>query len=207
MYNDWFGGPEDDLVQMDPASDTPTASADPPPAADDPAPAESNPAADDSLADETQEAPEEAAADEPAEDEGSGGGGFFSGLPSFGSLPSFPSFGFPSFPSFFRTFSSRQGRSFYSDRQSRQLYSPCTDRITLPCIVEDFIGAGMGDIPSCIPVHCGSSLCQAGLASCKVETSVTPFHIGVHFGDGKVNKGSPEDNIGACLRYKQLPCS
>lgn len=202
MYNDFFGNPDDDLVPMDPASaDTPTASADPPAAADDAAPANS-PAPDDSLADETQDAPEEVQADEPAEEEGSGGGGFFGGFPSF----SFPSF--PSFPSFFRTFSSRQSRSMmYSDRQSRQLFSPCTDRITLPCIVEDFIGAGMGDIPSCIPVHCGSSLCQAGVSSCKLETSVTPFHIGVHFGDGKVNKGSPEDNIGACLRYKQLPCS
>lgn len=211
MYNDWFGGPEDDLVQMDTASaDPPGASADPTPAASETASPASSPAADDSLADETQEPAEEVAADDPAEDEGSGGGGFFSGLPSFGglpSLPSFPSFGLPSFPSFFRKFSSRQSRSMYSDRQSRQLYSPCTDRITLPCIVEDFIGAGMGDIPSCIPVHCGSSLCQAGIASCKVETSVTPFHIGVHFGDGKGNKGSPEDNIGACLRYKQLPCS
>lgn len=206
MYNDWFGDPEDDFNPLETASaDTPAASADPPAAADDAAPADS-PAADDSLADETQEAPEEVAADDPAEEEGSGGGGFFSGLPSFSGFPSLPSFSLPSFP-FFRKFSSRQSRSFYSDRQSRQLYSPCTDRITLPCIVEDFIGAGMGDIPSCIPVHCGSSLCQAGIASCKVETSVTPFHIGVHFGDGKINKGSPEDNIGACLRYKQLPCS
>lgn len=153
-----------------------------------------NTAADDSFADETQAQQDETQQqdnpqqqDDPQQDEGSGGGGgFFGGFPSF------------SFPSFFRTFSSRQ---------SRQLYSPCTDRITLPCIVEDFIGAGMGDIPTCIPVHCGSTLCQAGIASCKVETSVTPFHIGVHFGDGKINKGSPEDNIGACLRYKQLPCS
>jgi hypothetical protein len=77
----------------------------------------------------------------------------------------------------------------------------------MPCIVEDFIGAGMGDIQTCIPVHCGNSLCHAGVSSCKIETSVTPFHIGVHFGDGKAHKGSPEDNIGACLRYKQLPCS
>ncbi|CRK89795.1 CLUMA_CG003451, isoform A [Clunio marinus] len=137
-------------------------------------------------------------ADEPTQDdemladeEGSGGEaadtGFFSGFPSF------------TFPSFFSSFTGR--------RRSRQLYSPCTDRITLPCIVEDFIGVGMGDIPTCIPVHCGNSLCQHGDSSCKIETSVTPFHIGVHFGDGKTNKGSPEDNIGACLRYKQLPCS
>lgn len=193
MYNEMFGNPDDDLVQME-SADSPSAPADPPAAADDAAAPADNPAPDDSLDDPPEETPEEVQADEPAE-EGSGGGGFFSGFPSF------------SFPSFFRTFSSRQSRSMYSDRQSRQLFSPCTDRITLPCIVEDFIGAGMGDIPSCIPVHCGSSLCQAGVTSCKLETSVTPFHIGVHFGDGKANKGSPEDNIGACLRYKQLPCS
>lgn len=122
-------------------------------------------------------------------EEGSGGAeaGFFDGFPSF------------SFPSFFR--------SFRVSRQSRQLYSPCVDRITLPCIVEDFIGVGMGDLPSCLPVHCGDSLCPGGMSACKIETSVTPFYIGVHFGDGARNKGSPEDNIGACLRYRQLPCS
>lgn len=116
------------------------------------------------------------------DDEGAGGGFFF---PSF------------QFPSFFRSF---------SGRKARQIYSPCTDRITMPCIMEDFIAAGMGDVPSCLPVHCGNSLCHNSATPCKVETSVTPFHIGVHFGDGKENKGSPEDNIGACLRYRQLPC-
>jgi hypothetical protein len=139
----------------------------------------------DSQADETQQ---DETQDDVQQDEGSGGGdgGFFGGFSSF------------AIPSFFRSF---------TGRQSRQLYSPCADRITMPCIVEDFIAAGMGDIPTCIPVHCGNSLCQSGVSSCRIETSVTPFHIGVHFGDGKRNKGSPEDNIGACLRYKQLPCS
>lgn len=176
-------GSEDDLTQMDPAADDGTADAPDNPAADDPA--ADNPAADDTASDDAQNDPQQ---DETQADEGSGGGdgGFFGGFPSF------------SFPSFFRSF---------RGRQSRQLFSPCTDRITLPCIVEDFIGAGMGDIPTCIPIHCGNSLCDAGVSSCKIETSVTPFHIGVHFGDGKANKGSPEDNIGACLRYKQLPCS
>jgi hypothetical protein len=171
-----------DLIQMTPDVGT----GDP----DATAPEDSNadaPQADDQQADETQN-------DDTQADEGSGGdtGGFFGGFPSF------------SFPSFFRSFT---GRQIHQSRQSRQLSSPCTDRITLPCIVEDFLGMGMGDIPTCIPIHCGNSLCQAGVASCKVETSVTPFHIGVHFGEGKTNKGSPEDNIGACLRYKQLPCS
>ena len=149
-----------------------------------------DPAADDPAADDP-------AADDPAADEGSGGGdgGFFDGFPSF------------SFPSFFsrRSLGSRTFKHFKSS--SRQIYSPCNDRITLPCIVEDFIGAGMGDIPTCIPVHCGNSLCQRGASSCHLETSVTPFGIGVHFGDGKDDKGSPEDNIGACLRYKQISCS
>lgn len=167
-------------------------------AADDPA--ADDPAADDPAADD------DTAADDPAADEGSGGGdgGFFDGFPSF------------PFSSFFS--SRRSSRTFkhfkhfkhlkhLDGMSSRQIYSPCRDRITLPCIVEDFIGAGMGDIPTCIPVHCGNSLCQRGESSCHLETSVTPFGIGVHFGDGKDEKGSPEDNIGACLRYKQISCS
>lgn len=125
-----------------------------------------------------------------AEEEGSGGEiadtGFF-GFPSF------------SFPSFFRSFSNNLMGNYR--RRGRQLFSPCSDRITLPCIIEDFIGAGMGDAPSaCVPVLCGNFLNR-------IETSITPFQIGVHFGDGRIFKGGPEDNIGACLRYKQLPCS
>ena len=126
----------------------------PNPAADDPA----APAADDPVA------ADDPAADDPAADEGSGAGGFFD-------FPVFPSFS--SFPSFFsrNMFSFRNSRSL---RTSRQIYSPCTDRITLPCIVEDFIGTGFGEIPTCIPVHCGNSMCQKGISSCKVETTVKP---------------------------------
>lgn len=139
-------------------------------------------------ADETQQQDEELQDEQTEGSGGDAGGSFFGGLPAF------------SLPSIFRTFS--------GGRQARQqLYSPCTDRITLPCIVEDFLDAGMGNVPSCLPVHCGNSFCQAGVSPCRVETSVTPFHIGVHFGDGNNNKGSPENNIGACLRYRQLPCS
>lgn len=127
--------------------------------------------------------------DEPAADE-EGSGGDEGGFPAF-----FPSF---QFPSFFRSFSGRKGR---------QIYSTCYDRITMPCIMEDFIAAGMGNVPSCVPVHCGNSLCFNGASPCRVETSVTPFQVGIHFGDGSGNKGSPEDNIGACLRYRQLPCT
>lgn len=142
---------------------------------------------------------------------------------SFFDLTSFP---FP-FPSFFRSLSSgwgfgREGRSIKNVAKSRRarakarqaqtppyqkLYSTCTDRITMPCVVEDFIDMGYGEeVQSCSPVHCGGSLCRPGEATCKVETDVKPFHIGIHFGNGTENKGGPEDNIGACLRYKQIPC-
>lgn len=92
-----------------------------------------------------------------------------------------------------------------SKRSGRQYFSTCSDRITMPCIVEDFISAGMGSVPSCSPVHCGSSLCPGGNLPCRVESTVTPFGLGIHFGDGTF-KGSPEDNIGACIRYNQLAC-
>lgn len=101
--------------------------------------------------------------------------------------------------SLFRSYSTN------SKRSAKQFYSICTDRITLPCIVEDFISAGMGPIPNCSPIHCGNSLCQPGSLPCRVESTVTPFGIGIHFGDGS-NKGSPEDNIGACIRFNQMNC-
>lgn len=100
----------------------------------------------------------------------------------------------------FRSFPSHQ-----SKRSSRQFFSTCNDRITMPCIVEDFISAGMGSVPSCSPIHCGSSLCPGGTLPCRVESTVTPFGLGIHFGDGTF-KGSPEDNIGACIRFNQLAC-
>lgn len=93
----------------------------------------------------------------------------------------------------------------HRERKGRQFYSTCNDRITLPCIIEDFISVGTGSIPTCSPVHCGNSLCSSSDAPCRVESTVTPFAIGVHFGDG-FNKGIAEDNIGACIRYKQLNC-
>ncbi|XP_026473443.1 uncharacterized protein LOC113377363 isoform X2 [Ctenocephalides felis] len=146
----------------------------------------------------TEDEPEEDAAeeaDEPADeaneesaaedDEGSGGGGFA----SFFRFPSF------SFPSFFRS-----ARQFIPIQ--------CTDRITMPCVVEDFLSAEGGQpSPLCEPVHCGLSLCNAAMSPCRLESSVTPFGIGVHFGPGEPGKGSPEDNIGACLRYTQVPCA
>ncbi|XP_064535248.1 uncharacterized protein LOC135426172 [Drosophila montana] len=92
-------------------------------------------------------------------------------------------------------------------RQARQFFSTCTDRITMPCIIEDFIGTGLGPLPGCEPVHCGAQFCSSGVWPCRIESTVTPFYIGVHFGDGNVEgKGSAEDNIGACLRYSQVQC-
>ncbi|CAG9802277.1 unnamed protein product [Chironomus riparius] len=185
----------DDMVAMDEVMDGEgvaegedgTAGEDP--VANDETPAEDTPA-EDTPAEDTPAEDEPAQDDEPAADEEGSGGADGGGFPSF-----FPSF---QFPSFFRSF---------TGRKSRQIYSTCLDRITMPCIMEDFIAAGMGNVPSCVPVHCGNSLCYNGASSCRVETSVTPFHVGIHFGDGRGNKGSPEDNIGACLRYRQLPCT
>lgn len=92
-------------------------------------------------------------------------------------------------------------------RQPKQFFSTCDDRITLPCIVEDFISVGgPNSITGCSPIHCGNSLCPRGVSPCRVESTVTPFGIGVHFGDG-LGKGSPEENIGACMRFKQLNCA
>lgn len=98
--------------------------------------------------------------------------------------------------------------SVRSVKSARQLYSRCTDRLTMPCIVEDFIGMGplgSSTLPGCEPVHCGSQFCSSGVWPCRIESTVTPFYIGVHFGSG-LGKGSAEDNIGACLRYQQVEC-
>lgn len=139
--------------------------------------------------------------------EGSGDGedeedGAFDVEPSFFSLGSFLTRAV-----LFRSFQSGRAQpQSSSHRSARQFFPPfCTDRITLPCIVEDFISTGMGQVPSCTPVHCGGSLCPPGVSPCRIETTVTPFGIGFHFGDGQF-KGNPEENIGACLRFKQVNC-
>lgn len=145
--------------------------------------------ADETAANDEDSDANDTAADDPDAVEGSGGGNDGGG--------------------FLSSFTSLFSRSFHgsSRRKSRQFYSTCTDRITTPCIVEDFIAAGMGNVPDCTPVHCGNSLCSNGLETgCRIESTVTPFGIGVHFGDG-VDKGSPEDNIGACLKYNQMNCT
>lgn len=114
---------------------------------------------------------------------------------------------FPSFDSIRDIFFSfRRHRNMRLKRFQRQLFSTCTDRITMPCIIEDFISVGMGKFPTCVPVHCGLSLCAPGVFPCRLESSVAPFRLGIRFGSGS-GKGSPEDNIGACLKYSQLPCA
>lgn len=180
---------------IDPAANGENVAADDPaPAAVDPESAADTPAddtADDTVDNDADSAADDTAADDPDAVEGSGGGDDGGGA---GFLSSFTSL-------FSRNFNGA------SRRKSRQFYSTCTDRITTPCIVEDFIAAGMGNVPDCTPVHCGNSLCSNGLETgCRIESTVTPFGIGVHFGDG-VDKGSPEDNIGACLKYNQMTCT
>ncbi|XP_050093873.1 uncharacterized protein LOC126576605 [Anopheles aquasalis] len=178
-----------------------TAAADQEVAADEPVPAEEEPAADDP----------DAAADE--EGSGGGGGGFFDGFfPSFFSRSIFDDDVVVA-SSGVKAGRRRGGRAMAtssrgaSSWQSRQFEGiNCADRITLPCIVEDFIGVGMGELPTCRPVHCGNSLCPPGVSPCRVETSVTPFSLGIHFGEGR-DRGSPEDNLGACIKYSQIPCA
>lgn len=63
------------------------------------------------------------------------------------------------------------------------------------------MGVGFCDI-----THCGNTLCPAGEIPCRIESSVAPYTIGVHFGPA-AQEQSPEDNIGMCLRYQQLPCA
>ncbi|EDV99383.1 uncharacterized protein LOC6566711 [Drosophila grimshawi] len=117
-----------------------------------------------------------------------------------------PSGGFDLF-GFLRSAFDMRLRQQRSRRQARQFFSNCRDRITMPCIIEDFIGTGLGPLPGCEPVHCGAQFCSSGVWPCRIESTVTPFYIGVHFGDGAApGKGSAEDNIGACLRYNQVQC-
>lgn len=95
-----------------------------------------------------------------------------------------------------------------TNRSPKQYFATCNDRITLPCIVEDFIAVGGGSVPTCTPVHCGNSFgCPPGATTghCRIESTVTPFAIRVEFGDGTF-KGNAEENIGACLRFKQQNC-
>jgi len=95
------------------------------------------------------------------------------------------------------------GETVVNEVQSRQQMEICTDKILMPCDPEDFIMPGMED--ACSLAHCGGSLCANGESPCKVESTITPFVIGVRFGaSGRAD--NPEDKIGMCLTYEQQPC-
>ncbi|XP_045500436.1 uncharacterized protein LOC123697908 isoform X2 [Colias croceus] len=83
----------------------------------------------------------------------------------------------------------------------------CTDRVTISCENEYFVGSSMFTPGVCDPHHCGSSFCPGvRFQDCHVDSGITPFAVSVHFGPPTV-KENPEDNIGMCLRYSQVPCN
>ncbi|KAF5284411.1 hypothetical protein FQA39_LY17086 [Lamprigera yunnana] len=82
----------------------------------------------------------------------------------------------------------------------------CDDKIYLPCESEDLLVDGDMGIGLCNIAQCGGSFCPMGEKTCRIESSVTPFTIGVQFGPGS-REDSPEDNLGMCLKYEQIPCA
>ncbi|CAG4942865.1 unnamed protein product [Parnassius apollo] len=83
----------------------------------------------------------------------------------------------------------------------------CADRVTIPCENEYFVGSSFFTPGVCDPHHCGNNFCPGEQhRNCRVESSITPFAVSVHFGPPTL-KRSPEDNIGMCLRYSQVPCN
>ncbi|KAJ3624187.1 hypothetical protein MTP99_017832 [Tenebrio molitor] len=82
----------------------------------------------------------------------------------------------------------------------------CSDKIVLPCDSDDLLMPSDAGPGSCNLVHCGGSLCPAGESPCRIESSTTPFTVGVHFGPN-AREESPDDNLGMCLNYEQLPCN
>ncbi|CAK1555509.1 unnamed protein product [Leptosia nina] len=82
----------------------------------------------------------------------------------------------------------------------------CTDRVTISCENEYFVTGSVYTPGVCDPHHCGNSFCPGGSQDCHVESSISPFAISMHFGPPTV-KENPEDNIGMCLRYNQIPCN
>ncbi|XP_044252899.1 uncharacterized protein LOC123003909 [Tribolium madens] len=82
----------------------------------------------------------------------------------------------------------------------------CSDKVVLPCDSEDLLMPQAVGPGFCTLVHCGESLCPAGENPCRIESSITPFVIGVHFGSS-VGESPPDDNLGMCLNYEQMPCN
>lgn len=90
--------------------------------------------------------------------------------------------------------------------QARDMQQECVDRVILPCDNEDLIMVGEGGPSTCSLVHCGESLCPENESPCRIESSSTPFTVGIHFEEN--SRESPaDDNLGMCLIYEQLPCN
>ncbi|KOB69910.1 putative conserved secreted protein, partial [Operophtera brumata] len=82
----------------------------------------------------------------------------------------------------------------------------CQDRITIPCENEYFVTGQYYGVGVCDPHHCGNTFCPGqSQESCRIETSVTPFAVSIHFGPPTM-KRNPEENIGMCLKYSQQHC-
>ncbi|CAH2230040.1 jg20249 [Pararge aegeria aegeria] len=82
----------------------------------------------------------------------------------------------------------------------------CTDRVTIPCENEYFVSSQLFGPGVCDPHHCGNSFCPGVRPQdCRVDTSISPFAVSMHFG-APTFKQNPEENIGMCLRYTQVPC-
>ncbi|EDW26106.1 GL20846, partial [Drosophila persimilis] len=65
-----------------------------------------------------------------------------------------------------------------------------------------------GPLPGCEPAHCGGQFCSSGIRPCRIGSTGTPFHLGVHFGEGVgVGKANDEEHRGACLRFSQVQSS
>ncbi|KAL3272943.1 hypothetical protein HHI36_014400 [Cryptolaemus montrouzieri] len=90
--------------------------------------------------------------------------------------------------------------------QNRQLNEECVDRVILPCDNEDLIMVGENGPGTCNLIHCGESLCPKGETPCRIESSSTPFTIGIHF-EENAKEVPPDDNLGMCLTYEQQLCN
>ncbi|XP_044758275.1 uncharacterized protein LOC123316323 [Coccinella septempunctata] len=90
--------------------------------------------------------------------------------------------------------------------QPRQIQEECVDRVILPCDNEDLLMVGQGGPSSCSLVHCGESLCPEDVSPCRIESSSTPFTVGIHF-EQNSREAPADDNLGMCLNYEQLPCN
>lgn len=82
----------------------------------------------------------------------------------------------------------------------------CTDQISIPCASDDLLMMDETVSGYCKMTHCGNSLCPEDVNPCKIESTATPFTISVHFSPFNTKEQPPDDNLGMCLTYEQLPC-